>query len=217
MTEARRIREKLGVDQNILLSPKKPTPNMKEGTLLQCLSHNGVFSAGDCAKIIADNADPEWITGMVNAHAASDKPKGSEYRSSKHIWLERDEKNLWCFDKMLAVAMAANKLFEFDIDFFEALQLTRYDEGDHYNWHFDLGPGKMGNRKMSITVQLSSPDDYEGGDLEIQLIDAQDFSAPREIGSVSVFPSFMKHRVTPVTKGTRYSLVVWASGTERFK
>jgi PKHD-type hydroxylase len=218
MTDARKIREKLGVDNNVLLAPQKPKPNIIEGTQFQALTHNGVFSPGDCAKVIADNTPETWDeAGMNKQQTDPTKYVDHDWRFTHNAWIEKNETNLWLFDKMLALVMAANKQFQYEVDFFEALQLAKYEEGMHYDWHADLGPGLMGNRKLSVTVQLSSPDDYEGGELHLDCQNKEDFIAPKEIGSVTVFPSFMKHKVTPVTKGTRYSLVVWASGTQRFR
>ena len=218
MTEARRIRKKLGVDQNTLLSPKKPEPSIIEGTQFQALTHNGVFSKGDCAKIIADNTPEVWEEAGMNRYQSSDeKHVEHDWRHTQNAWIEKNEDNLWLFDKMLALVMSANQVFQYEVDFFEALQLARYEPGMHYDWHADLGPGHMGNRKLSVTVQLSSPDDYEGGELHLDCQNTEDFIAPKELGSVTVFPSFMKHKVAPVTSGIRYSLVVWCSGTQRFR
>jgi len=215
--DPRKIRQQLGVDQNTLLSPKKPQPDIQEGTLLQVLSHNGVFSPEDCAKILADNVGAGWAHSIVQSSVSVDEGvEKPDVRNSSNIWLEKEDKNLWMFDKMLALTMSANQLFNFEVDYFEALQLARYEEGQFYDWHLDLGPGHMGNRKLGITLQLSDPDSYEGGDLVCD-DNGREFVAPRELGSVTVFPSFLKHKVTPVTKGTRFSLVVWASGTQRFR
>ena len=74
----------------------------------------------------------------------------------------------------------------------------------------DVG-GTINYRKLSITVQLSDPSDYEGGDLQF-LITREPVTAKREKGNAIVFPSFMIHQVKPVTKGVRYSLVCWCSG-----
>jgi PKHD-type hydroxylase len=214
--DPRKIREMLGVDQTVLLSPQQPVPQIEDGSLLQVLTHNGVFSPQDCVKAFANN-DKDWITSVVQTSASEEEgTEKTDVRNSSNIWVSRKEENIWLFDKMLALTMAANKLFKFEVDFFEALQLARYQEGQFYGWHADLGPGQMGNRKLGITVQLSEPDSYEGGDLVLD-DNGRDFFAPRELGSVTVFPSFMKHKVTPVTKGTRYSLVAWASGTLRFR
>ncbi len=83
---------------------------------------------------------------------------------------------------------------------------------DHYGWHMDVGPdGDTATRKISVTVQLSDPDTYEGGNLELM---PGDVAIMRRVqGGAVLFPSFLLHRVTPMEKGTRYSLVAWFVGT----
>ena len=80
-----------------------------------------------------------------------------------------------------------------------------------YDWHTDFA-GITPRRKLSISVQLSRPEDYDGGDLEL-LFTSSPYKAARERGKFIVFPSFCLHRVTPVTRGTRWSLVAWVLGT----
>lgn len=95
----------------------------------------------------------------------------------------------------------------------ENTQIGRYkstDEG-HYDWHMDAGPPKDGvQRKLSISILLSDPSDFEGG--ELQFKDIEDQKILTKQGSIVVFPSFIEHRVTPVTKGVRYSAVTWVQG-----
>jgi PKHD-type hydroxylase len=95
----------------------------------------------------------------------------------------------------------------------EHTQLSRYkstDEG-HYDWHMDSHAPKNGvQRKLSISILLSDPSEFEGGELQFKGI--EDRKILTKQGSIVVFPSFIEHRVTPVTKGVRYSAVTWASG-----
>ena len=104
--------------------------------------------------------------------------------------------------------------WRYDINgFHEHLQYTVYDgSGTHYDWHVDNNMlTDLPPRKLSMSVQLSDPDDYDGGGLEIsdgQIVEATDARG----SSVIVFPSYRVHRVTPVTEGVRRSLVVWANG-----
>jgi PKHD-type hydroxylase len=75
----------------------------------------------------------------------------------------------------------------------------------------DFGSGDISNRKLSITVQLSDPSEYEGGELQF-MINQHIITAPKEKGTAIIFPSFALHRVTPVTKGARKSIVGWIGG-----
>ena len=95
----------------------------------------------------------------------------------------------------------------------ESIQYTEYfDNGGHYDWHQDIGPGELSIRKVSVTIQLSDSDEYEGGDLEF-LRGATPEQAPRGKGVAVLFPSYLLHRVTPLTGGTRRSLVLWLGGS----
>jgi PKHD-type hydroxylase len=77
----------------------------------------------------------------------------------------------------------------------------------------DMGGGNSITRKISIVVQLSDPDEYEGGELQIQTGSESYISILKKKGAVTLFPSYMRHRVTPVTKGVRKSLVLWVGGS----
>ena len=79
-----------------------------------------------------------------------------------------------------------------------------------FTWHIDRNMG-IATRKLSLSLQLSAPEDYEGGDLELWF-GGEPVKANRERGMITFFPSYVMHRVTPVTKGVRYSLVCWVSG-----
>lgn len=95
----------------------------------------------------------------------------------------------------------------------EDLQFATYKEGDFYGYHKDAD--KHNKRVLSVSVLLSSPFDYEGGDLifhKVPSLDFSDFSPPNFQGSVIVFPSNIYHQVTAITKGTRHSLVQWFKG-----
>jgi len=74
----------------------------------------------------------------------------------------------------------------------------------------DCGQEIQNQRKISVTVQLSAPDEYEGGDLQFNI--GRQITAPRVQGAAVIFPSFYLHRVTPVTKGVRKSFVLWVGG-----
>jgi predicted 2-oxoglutarate/Fe(II)-dependent dioxygenase YbiX len=124
----------------------------------------------------------------------------------------------WLYDRMQAIIRKVNRqVYQFELEGFrEAFQYTVYHgaEGGHYDWHIDWGPIRV-QRKLSASVQLSDPGQYEGCDLQFHGA-RQVETAPRERGAVIVFPSFIQHRVTPCTKGTRKAIVAWTTGP-RFK
>ena len=137
-------------------------------------------------------------------------------RSSSIKWIPKDQNWQWLHDKLMNMALEANNsLWHFDlISVDENIQYTEYydtAEG-HYTWHQDIGGGSASKRKISITVQLSDPEEYEGGDLEMWQGGESVVKSARGAGVVFIFPSYMMHRVTKVTKGTRRSFVLWIGG-----
>lgn len=104
------------------------------------------------------------------------------------------------------------RYFCVEINAIGSVQIARYDAADQgfFDWHLDFGPPAP-HRKISITVQLSDPADYEGGDLEFAFR-REPHRAERQRGMIIAFPSWLMHRVSPVTRGTRWSLVSWIIG-----
>jgi PKHD-type hydroxylase len=137
----------------------------------------------------------------------------SEYRLSEISWILDNPKTEWIYRKISDYAKIANDtMWNFDIwGYHDSLQYTKYyGNGGHYDWHADLGPG-ISNRKLSCVLQLSTPEEYEGGDLQMNP-GGSILSVPKGLGTICFFPSFLLHRVTPLTSGTRKSLVTWLCG-----
>jgi PKHD-type hydroxylase len=139
----------------------------------------------------------------------------TEIRSSSIKWIPKTNEWMWVYKKLMDLSIEANKIWGFDlISIDEDIQYTEYyDKNDgHYDWHQDIGPGSASLRKVSITVQLSDSEEYEGGDLQIWSGGQNIQNVERGSGVVVIFPSYMMHRVTKVTKGTRRSFVLWVGG-----
>ena len=153
---------------------------------------------------------------FVQAGVAQENSVDKKIRSSSIKWVPKEANWEWLYEKMMNMALEANKaLWHFDlISIMDNIQYTEYyaSEGGHYGWHQDIGPGWLSNRKISITVQLSGPDEYEGGNLDYWQGGEGHTTAPKGKGTVFIFPSYMMHRVSPVTKGTRRSFVLWVGG-----
>ncbi len=153
------------------------------------------------------------------------------YRKSDITWLD----DLWIYKELHPYIHEANKLagWNFQWDYSEPCQFTKYKHNQYYDWHYDcmdkVYDGKHGDlqkgkiRKLSMTCQLTDGSEYEGGELEFDYRnydphmrdEEKHLKKCKEIlpkGSIIVFPSFVWHRVKPVTKGTRYSLVMWSLG-----
>jgi PKHD-type hydroxylase len=134
-------------------------------------------------------------------------------RDSKVGFFFPNDVTQWVFQKCTELVLQMNaRFFWFDLYALEqGLQFTSYTApGQHYDWHIDHGKAH-GNRKLSFTVQLSDPSDYEGGELQLKF-GREPITVKRQLGGVTVFPSYALHRVKPVTKGTRETLVGWVSG-----
>lgn len=147
-------------------------------------------------------------------------------RKSNVAWLE----DKWLYELITPYVTIANKNanWNFQVDWFENIQFTIYKKSQFYDWHQDCWdkPYEMPNpnyngkiRKISATIQLSDPKDYKGGELVFDFRNKTNKSSnilkPKELlpqGTIVVFPSHIYHKVTPVTKGTRYSLVLWSLG-----
>ncbi len=135
-------------------------------------------------------------------------------RKSDIKWMHPNDKSFWVYKRISQFAIEANnELWKFNLSsIIDSIQYTVYYEGGgHYGWHIDIGSSPINHRKISCTIQLSNPDEYEGGDFEIWT--GGDFKTiERKQGCAILFPSFLMHRVTPVTKGIRRSLVLWMGG-----
>ena len=172
---------------------------------------------GESKNTINTNGSRAQLVGLDGSEVR-DYRKANEY-SWPHPWMrpsEVDDNKIT--DKILSCVKVANKLhFKYDIDWdnYESFKLLKYEKGDGYGWHPDFGKGQESTRKLSVIVQLSDSEDYEGGDLEFALTtkDNNDFTkSTRKKGSVIIFNPLIIHRVTPIISGTRYSIVSWMHG-----
>jgi len=186
---------------------------------------NELFSASECDKIIHLIKSGKFSTplnygstGDLNEEA--DKFEDfSKVRISPISWIRSDhEETIWIFERMESMIVQINKdYFNYDLSEIQSLQFTAYDseEKGFYGKHIDMMYKSNSTRKLSVSVQLSDPEDYEGGDLLLHISEPP-LTLPKNRGTAIFFPSYSLHEVTPVTKGIRYSLVSWVVGP-RFK
>jgi PKHD-type hydroxylase len=154
--------------------------------------------------------------GQEKAVVAIPTDNDDPLRITQIAWMKRDEQTAILYDRIIAVVQRLNtEVYHFDVTGLEQLQYTVYHgaKGGHYDWHIDYGPHNLKPRKISLTLQLTDPSQYEGCDLQFR-VGNKIGTAPRERGTIIAFPSFFLHRVTPITSGTRKSLVVWATGPD---
>lgn len=194
--------------------PEKPDPTRGAGSWPFKLDHveNWAWSQ--------DIFTPEELDAIIEVGNSAELFKASTYgeqddknRNSYVTFLYPNEFTNWIFAKMAATIVSMNdQFFGFDLSGMEqGLQFTRYTApGEHYDWHIDRGY-KTPVRKLSVSVQLSDPATYKGGELEL-MFGRKAQKVERRRGMFTFFPSYVLHRVRPVTQGTRYSLVCWVSG-----
>jgi len=139
----------------------------------------------------------------------------SGHRKSLISWIKINSETEWIFKRISDIAMENNRQYwNFDLEKIETLQFTQYlsSEEGNYHAHTDPAPWSLPhNRKLSMSLQLSDPNDYEGGELLLHLSHNPTVISKQK-GMMVFFPSHTLHEVTPVTKGERYSLVAWIHG-----
>lgn len=169
------------------------------------------FSADECDRIIAAIASSPVEEAFLVGHN-----REKNLRNAELVWIDEVRGMEWAMERLIDVVRKSNtNHYDFDIrEFAESPQVASYNAsaGSHFSWHSDIGRGRTAQkRKLTLVVQLSNSNSYEGGDLEI-MPGAQIFAASRARGCASIFPSYTLHQVTPVVTGIRYSLTVWAHG-----
>ena len=148
-------------------------------------------------------------------------------RNCKVAWIE----DKWVYDIINPFIHTANKNagWNFQWDWNETSQFTIYEKGQYYGWHADQGPTDLKHkskningktRKLSLTLQLTDRTKYEGGDFQFKwiqddkkgLLNVLTVDDAKDMGTIIIFPSFIYHQVSPITKGKRESLVNWSLG-----
>lgn len=155
--------------------------------------------------VLENNLEEGNVSGIID----------KSYRSSRINWIKKNDASYDIYKKLVRFVKDANKnMWNFRLNSFtEDLQYSEYssETNGHYDWHLDIGENQSSTRKLSISIQLSDPEDYEGG--ELQFLTGRNIRiAPKSKGTMILFPSYMLHRITPVTKGVRKSLVYWVHG-----
>ncbi len=163
------------------------------------------LSDTECAQICALSET------LPPANVAVYPPTESVTRSATTKVLEKSDELDWLNSRIHKFVQQANEYFEFELSScLKPVMCVSYGVGDFFHWHTDLGDGDESARKISVCIQLSPSQSYEGGLL--QMICCEDPMNATEIGTLIAFPAHLAHRVTPVTRGQRMALVTWAHG-----
>ena len=171
-------------------------------------------------KLNSDNL--QWEDGKaLSTGDGRKKVRGyPSVRKSKIAWL--GDRYL-CEQLFYSVDLCNKQNWNYDLDGCGEIQYGIYSDGGYYDWHIDE-EGEVPNingrylmRKLSMTIWLNDPNEYEGGELDIEVdgpnMDRRYDTFKLQKGSIIIFPSRMWHRVRPVTSGVRKSLVTWFRGT----
>lgn len=177
-----------------------------------------LFTLEECKDIITYGSSAGWREGDL-LRGAMDK----DVRSVEMNAFDRNSENEYIFNRIFGASIDINnRFFNFGLFGVEPFLICKYSGGDrrdHYVWHSDsllAAPGEPWQRKLSLSVLLNDPSEFEGGRLEVSVDQGDQPTWSHEYfkkaGDAVWFPSFMRHRVTPVTRGTRYTLVTWIAG-----
>jgi len=201
---------------------------------------DNVLSNKFCDRVINEALERQKLLGITHEEEKVSKRRKVKKNLTKKdlskLKQVRDSSIVWMNDKFIYDTINPfihkaneNAQWNYDLSWAESCQFTIYEKGGHYGWHCDsyMKPydkpsepnfhGKV--RKLSVTVSLSDPKNYKGGELEFDFRNNNNGKPARRVvkeikkrGSIVVFPSYLWHRVKPVTSGTRYSLVIWNIG-----
>jgi PKHD-type hydroxylase len=164
----------------------------------------GLFSAEECARIVRQCESRALHAGQVSQEREN-------YRKASAAWIRPDDDTLWIYHRISSMVAKLNAWYRYELyGFLEPLHFVRYDPGGKFDWHLDCGGARTCTRKLSVTVQLTAPQEYEGGGLEF--CPQGELHRGRYHGAAIVFPSTLAHRVTPVETGVRRALVAWIHG-----
>jgi PKHD-type hydroxylase len=178
--------------------------------LLNPSLYPNVFSPEECLKIIncPDASEKQSIYTELGKHDPTVKDIKARY-------LRRTPDTIWIWDRVFKHIWQINQeYYNFNISFLTDMHILQYQETSAFDWHIDITQNEaFSTRKISVVIFLSDRKDYEGGQLLLSLSD--DPNAPMAVmnqGTLIAFPSYQIHKVEPVTRGTRYTLVAWAHG-----
>ena len=183
-----------------------PTPRTTELGVVGA----GQLSPETCQKIMNLHTDSKNIyrEGRIQEEISF---KTNKLIRDVNVWVIHEDHS-WLDALLVEAAVEANGELDFDLSgVIERPQLLEYKSPSHgYDWHLDIGRGDSSTRKISISIALNPDSEYEGG--ELCMFSRGETSIKLTQGLIAAFPSFMPHRVRPVTVGTRWALVCWIHG-----
>ena len=182
--------------------------------ILHSRNNNTVFTPQQCQLVInAGRAEPSQ-TAAVGSNLAGTGIVDTKTRTSHISWIPFNKMpEMYKTVERLMLKTNANHFGFENMQITEQAQYTEYPEGGFYDWHTDnnvMMAHEPPVRKISMTLLLSPESEFEGGGLE--LMDENKVARPKQ-GQAIFFASFIRHRVIPISRGVRKSLVMWFGGT----
>jgi PKHD-type hydroxylase len=173
------------------------------------IKHSYWLWDSEISKDICNNivSSTKWDLGE-NAVVGEEPIVNNDKRKSNIVWSPKLSL-IWCLCSSYIQTANVSAGWKFYLHDLPPIQLTKYADNGHYDWHADSYPPDENSiqRKLSVSILLNDPNEFEGGEFEFR-----DCKPELKQGSILVFPSFLDHKVMPVTSGTRYSAVGWMEG-----
>jgi PKHD-type hydroxylase len=199
---------------DVAVEDDRPLPPMTVNDGKTHVVFSGALTPAECASVVEASRSIAAKGGMVGSGTSAD----ASTRRSEIRWLAREEDSplAWVYPRVIRMMLAANEeVWGYAPTELENIQIGTYtaEAAGYYDWHVDRsttassGAGSGSDRVLSGSLQLTNGELYEGGALQLGAL-----IAPRELGSLVIFPSYAMHSVRPVTKGVRTSLVLWLKG-----
>lgn len=190
-----------------MITYKRIAENEREkDTVPDFLTLHSGFSDSELDYII------DYYTKNGLRKATVEGKKDDYFRIAQFNLIDYDENSIWIYEKIYKIVEEANKHFKFNITHIvEEPQFIEYKQGCHIDWHIDKNPISA-TRKLNLSIQLTEYDQYTGGDLLVYRGGGEPIPMSRDRGTVSIFPSYVVHRVSPVTSGVRNSIICWITG-----
>ncbi len=170
-----------------------------------------ILSAEQCRAILVMVNDADYY--ICKTGSGAQFSVNLQDRKSSQFNIVRSDFSEWIYTIIESLLLSGGQYWGFDVRaLLDDITLLKYEVGDHFQqWHGDSGEGLSNLRKLAVSIQLNPSSDFEGGELEI--FPVKKIKLPLNAqGTAVLFPAHRIHRVTPVTKGVRYSLVCWISG-----
>lgn len=184
--------------------------------------YRGAFTPEECDQIVEMGELIAFSQGGFAKGTVGEDAQGgmqdSNVRDTDIVWLHPNRDNEWVHHKLSHLLGHINHdKFQVDLTSFDGFQFSKYEVGGHYHWHIDVmnrPPNAALHRKLSVVLALTDPEEYDGGELLLNRSGSQDHpdAMKPNKGDVIVFYSFVPHKVAPVTRGVRQTLVTWAMG-----